>query len=112
MSWTTLRDTTPKARKRYRCTGCWEFIEAGEKHRHQVGIFDGDFNSNRWHPECFDFALDGETEMEVTPGQFSRSEALAATSAPAPESVAAEPNELEDVETGEAKRNGKEEFDG
>jgi gluconate kinase len=29
--------------------------------------------------------------------------ALAATSAPAPESVAAEPNELEDVETGEAK---------
>jgi hypothetical protein len=28
---------------------------------------------------------------------------LAATSAPAPESVAAEPNELEDVETGEAK---------
>jgi hypothetical protein len=34
-----------------------------------------------------------------------------ATSAPAPESVAAEPNELEDVETGEAKT-GKEEIDG
>jgi hypothetical protein len=36
--------------------------------------------------------------------------AKSATSAPAPESVAAEPNELEDVETGEAKN--KEEIDG
>jgi hypothetical protein len=46
---------------------------------------------------------------------WEKSQAKAATSAPAPESVAA--NELEDVETGAseaqtAKRNGKEEIDG
>jgi hypothetical protein len=48
----------------------------------------------------------GETYLrdEELPPVFAMTKAaFAATSAPAPESVAAEPNELEDVETGEAK---------
>jgi hypothetical protein len=79
VSWETLNDTTPKARKRYQCSGCCEVIEVGEKHRYQVGKLDGDFQANRWHPECFWFASDScEIEEGITPGNFSRKEALAA----------------------------------
>jgi hypothetical protein len=48
----------------------------------------------------------GETYLrdEELPPVFAMTKAaFAATSAPAPESVAAEPNELEDMETGEAE---------
>jgi hypothetical protein len=78
MSWEPLKDTFPKARRRYRCSGCWEFIEVGEQHRYQVGVFDGDFQANRWHEECHEFAGDtGGFDEGVIPGSFSRAEAIA-----------------------------------
>lgn len=78
MGWTHLSDTTPKARKRYRCVGCWEFIEIGEHHIHRTGVMDGDFVSVRWHPECEAFAfMDGDDEYHRVPGEFSRAEAIA-----------------------------------
>jgi Lar family restriction alleviation protein len=67
-----------------------------------------------WYVSCDKCDAEGppdDDEDEAVVKWNSRSN-IAATSAPAPESVAAEPNELEDVETGEAKENGKEEIDG
>lgn len=57
MSWQTLSDTEPKARKSYRCIWCGEMIDTGEKHRHQVGRMEGGFQDNRYHTECFEAAL-------------------------------------------------------
>lgn len=86
MSWTHLSDKEPKARKRYRCQGCWEFIEIGEKHLHRTGVMDGTMVSARWHPECEEYAFsDGNDEYESPPGCFCRAEALALISPPATE---------------------------
>jgi hypothetical protein len=38
MSWPHLSDTTPKARKQYRCDICNEVIEVGEMHVARRGI--------------------------------------------------------------------------
>jgi hypothetical protein len=45
-----------KARKPYRCVWCGEGIAKGDMHAVQSGNFDGEFQRNRWHPECFDGA--------------------------------------------------------
>ena len=49
---TRLSETTPIARKRYRCEWCGEFILEGEKHKKLTQIFEGDFQSYRIHLEC------------------------------------------------------------
>jgi hypothetical protein len=78
VSWTHLRDTFPKARKRYRCVGCWELIEVGEKHLFRTGVMDGAMVSVRWHPECEEYAFsDGNEEYDSPPGCFTRAEAKA-----------------------------------
>lgn len=53
VSATTIEIATPKARKRYRCVWCGEWIEIGETHTKFVYIFDG-LSSDRYHNECFD----------------------------------------------------------
>ncbi len=79
MGWAHLSDTFPKARKRYRCVGCWEFIEIGEKHLARRAIDDDGPCTCRWHPECEEFAFsDGDPIYDSAPGAFSRKEALAA----------------------------------
>lgn len=76
MSWTHFSDANPRAMKRYRCVGCWEWIEAGERHLHRTGVLDGEMSSSRWHPECEEFAFsDGDDTYDSPPGQFTRKEA-------------------------------------
>lgn len=71
-----LSDSFPAARQRYRCVGCWEFIEVGEKHLARRQVDGGLHSTSRWHPECEAFAFaDGVTEYEDVPGAFSRKEA-------------------------------------
>jgi len=46
--------TTQRARKRHRCTWCWQFIEMGEQYK-RYRFFDcGDAGTVKMHPECFD----------------------------------------------------------
>jgi len=48
--------STPVARKQYRCEWCLGPIPKGEKHKHYVGKFDGDFQNWRMHNECYESA--------------------------------------------------------
>jgi hypothetical protein len=52
MSWAFVTTTNPVARKEYTCIWCGQKILKGEKHRKVDGVFDGDFQSDRFHPEC------------------------------------------------------------
>lgn len=51
MSW-TLDQSEPVARKEHRCIWCGQTILKGEKYDRWVGIFEGDFNCNKFHKEC------------------------------------------------------------
>lgn len=86
MGWTHLSDAHPRAMKRYRCVGCWEFIEIGEQHLYRTGVLDGEIMGARWHPECEEYAFsDGDEVWEGCPGQFSRAEAVAFMAKPEPQ---------------------------
>lgn len=52
MSWTHFSDTTPRARKRYRCVLCNEFIEVGETHVARRGTDEEGPLTCRMHTEC------------------------------------------------------------
>lgn len=52
MSWTFLSRTEKKARKPHECIWCGQPIEKGQKYFREVGINDGDFQDNPFHPEC------------------------------------------------------------
>jgi hypothetical protein len=54
MSYRLLSETSPKARKQYRCVWCGERINVGERHAHERSIFDGEFQNHRFHHECID----------------------------------------------------------
>ena len=54
MSYTSLSDTTPVARKQHRCIWCGQAIPKGEKYRYTTGVYDGDMQANHWHFECSD----------------------------------------------------------
>jgi hypothetical protein len=67
MSYQLISETTPRARKEYKCIWCGEQILRGEKHTHEVSTFDG-FQDHRWHMECYKaskryFAQSGEEEF-------------------------------------------------
>lgn len=50
---TTLSEREVKAvRKAVRCDGCGRFIVVGEPASRWAGIFDGDFVSTAYHPDC------------------------------------------------------------
>jgi hypothetical protein len=53
MSFVSLSESEPVARKPHRCIWCGEEITKGVKHFHYTGKFDGDFQSNRLHLECW-----------------------------------------------------------
>lgn len=62
--------TFPKARKDYRCIWCGGEIPKGYYHLKEAAIFEGDFQSTRWHGECMKAAeeiakLEGAFEIEV-----------------------------------------------
>lgn len=52
MSWHFLGDTTPRAKKRYRCTLCERAIEIGEVHVARRGIGDDIPMTARMHTRC------------------------------------------------------------
>lgn len=56
MSWTHVEDTTPKARKDYRCLICDEIIPIGEKHTKRMGFTEDGPDSFRMHLECDEMA--------------------------------------------------------
>lgn len=41
-------------RKRSRCYWCGEHIEVGQPKTTTATVFDGDFQDNNFHPECFE----------------------------------------------------------
>lgn len=45
--------TSQRAAKRYRCIYCGECIEQGQVYIRQSGVWEGEFFTNRFHPECF-----------------------------------------------------------
>jgi len=49
---TTLSLTEPIARKVHRCSWCGEIIPVKTRYSRWVGIFEGDFQSNKMHLEC------------------------------------------------------------
>lgn len=68
-------ETVKKARKDHRCVWCPEVIVKGSPCVRQVGIFEGDFQFSRYHPECWEAAgryfNEGEAEC-FEPHSFKR----------------------------------------
>jgi len=72
MSYQTLSESRPVARKDYRCVWCYETILAGTKHLHAVGICDG-IQDDRWHLECAEASeVYSKESDEFLPGSFKR----------------------------------------
>lgn len=75
MSYQLLSETNPKARKPYVCIWCGEEISKGEQHVKTDGVFDGDFQSSRFHSEChvaMEKELKESREEEFPPYEFKR----------------------------------------
>lgn len=64
--------TTHAARKRHRCSWCWQFIGKGEQYKRYVVFDSGETNTVKMHPECHEAMLEAAAEeggwMEWTPG--------------------------------------------
>lgn len=52
MSYRLIERDERTARKKHRCIWCGQSIAAGSKYVHERSIFEGDPQSNNWHPEC------------------------------------------------------------
>lgn len=53
MSYDLLRLKSVRGVRPRPCIWCGEQIPAGVTHLHEVSTFDGGFQDNRWHPECY-----------------------------------------------------------
>ncbi len=64
--------TTQTAKKKHRCTWCWQFIENGELYQRYRFYDGGDSGTVKMHPECFsasqEMARDEGGFIEWTPG--------------------------------------------
>ena len=73
---THLSTERPTARKEYCCIWCNDPILKGEKHEKVAGIHEGEFQSNRFHPECFKamqaFFAEERFEDDFSPHSFKR----------------------------------------
>ena len=52
MSTTLTYNKSVKSRKDRRCCYCGQKINKGDIYVRWTGIYEGDFQSNAWHPEC------------------------------------------------------------
>lgn len=52
MSWQHLSTSRPVGRKEHKCIWCGEVIAMKEKHVVVTGIYEGDFQTGRYHNEC------------------------------------------------------------
>ncbi len=66
---------TIRARKTRRCIYCGEAISVGHNYTRQSGVFEGDWFTNHYHPECYDDPSDLD-ELEFTPYNNDRPEAI------------------------------------
>ena len=53
-----IADRHVVSRKQRWCYWCPEPIAPGDRYRRVVGVFEGDFYSSAFHPECFDACMD------------------------------------------------------
>jgi hypothetical protein len=64
---------THKARKRYRCEWCWQFVEIGDTYKRYRFYDGGEASTIRMHPECHDAMEEEASEeggwIEWTPGR-------------------------------------------
>jgi len=64
------------AKREYLCIWCPEKIKAGEKYVRLVGVYDGEFQSNEFHPECHKamerFFAENRDETEFMPHECKR----------------------------------------
>jgi len=70
MSFFTIKQIKA-TRKKCRCYWCFEPIDVGQPKTTTATIWEGDFQANTFHPECFE-ALDkwqSETGEDQWPGQ-------------------------------------------
>lgn len=58
--------TRQNCRKAHRCENCGEPLDIGQPYCKQSGVYDGNYYTNRFHPECWD-SLIGDGEFEFTP---------------------------------------------
>lgn len=58
--------TTVKNRVPHRCIWCGQMIATREGCTFQSGMFDGEFQRNYWHPECWDAADDRDMQDGFT----------------------------------------------
>ncbi len=57
-----------KGSKPHRCASCGAKIPTGEKHWHQTGMWEGDWQDWRAHHECYDnWATNGYGELHDGP---------------------------------------------
>jgi hypothetical protein len=69
----TTEETKHVARKRHRCSWCWQAIEPGEKYHRYRFYSGGDAGTVKMHPECMTAMLEEAAkwggDFEWTPGQ-------------------------------------------
>jgi hypothetical protein len=51
---TDLTNKTVKCRKEHKCEWCAEKILSNESALYRTYLFDGEFNSEHFHPECYE----------------------------------------------------------
>lgn len=83
----TVRHEHRKARKEHRCTWCGQKILAGEKYHFFVVIYEGEAQSNKFHPECEEDLQAAITDQrggcfEFLPGEQERPKVMNETPQP------------------------------
>ena len=71
---TELRVSIHKAARRHRCVYCGQHIHKGEVYTKRVYVFNGDFQSEALHNECYDamFLADIDPYEGFEPHSFQR----------------------------------------
>jgi len=74
MSFEEIQSKWVKTRKDHQCIWCDEKIESGTKARYRVYTFDGDFNADYMHEECYEAMsrTDADLDEGFFPGEFLR----------------------------------------
>jgi hypothetical protein len=60
MGATELSSKELTCRKEHRCAWCGEQMDKGEKAHYRSGLYEGDFFSEHWHPECWTAMLSSD----------------------------------------------------
>jgi len=68
--WRLFSDKVHMASKRHRCIWCGQGILKGDLFHRVTGSFDGQFQNNKWHPECHEafrqeLVSKGAASMEI-----------------------------------------------